>query len=62
MFLYNDYTTWVAKTFGHKIQKIAIDASFTCPNRDGTKAGDGGRCLGRGAGEHRQRGRAARRA
>ena len=41
MFLYNDYTTWVAKTFGHKIQKIAIDAGFTCPNRDGTKARGG---------------------
>ena len=27
--------------FGERLQKLAIDAGFTCPNRDGT-AGEGG--------------------
>ncbi len=34
---YNSYT-WKMKTlFGERLQKLAIDAGFTCPNRDGTK-------------------------
>ncbi|MCX6286567.1 MAG: TIGR01212 family radical SAM protein [Bacteroidetes bacterium] len=38
---YNSYT-WKMKTlFGERLQKLAIDAGFTCPNRDGT-AGTGG--------------------
>ena len=39
--LYNDYSSWVQRTFGMRVQKISIDAGFTCPNRDGTK-GKGG--------------------
>lgn len=38
---YNNYTEYFKKSFGERIQKITIDAGFTCPNRDGTK-GTGG--------------------
>ncbi len=38
---YNSYTDYLKQRFGGRIQKIAIDAGFTCPNRDGT-AGVGG--------------------
>ncbi|MBT4836289.1 MAG: TIGR01212 family radical SAM protein [Methylococcales bacterium] len=31
----------LSQRYGHKVHKIAIDAGFTCPNRDGTK-GNGG--------------------
>lgn len=27
---------YMKNTFGHKVNKVAIDAGFTCPNRDGT--------------------------
>ena len=40
-FLYNDFSTFLRRQFGCKVQKISIDAGFTCPNRDGTK-GRGG--------------------
>lgn len=33
--LYNDYGTWIRKKFNSRIQKISIDAGFSCPNRDG---------------------------
>lgn len=39
--LYSDYSTYLKKVFPYKVQKISIDAGFTCPNRDGTK-GRGG--------------------
>lgn len=39
--LYNDFTTFLARHFPGKVQKISINAGFTCPNRDG-KAGYGG--------------------
>lgn len=32
---------FIRQKFGHRIQKLSIDAGFTCPNRDGTK-GTGG--------------------
>jgi len=35
--LYNDYSTWIRKQFNERVQKISVDAGFTCPNRDGTK-------------------------
>jgi radical SAM protein (TIGR01212 family) len=38
---FNNYTDYFRKTFGERIQKVTIDAGFTCPNRDGTK-GTGG--------------------
>ncbi|MFO8234858.1 MAG: TIGR01212 family radical SAM protein [Bacteroidales bacterium] len=38
---FNTYNNYFKKVFGERIQKVAIDAGFTCPNRDGTK-GRGG--------------------
>lgn len=38
---FNSYTVYSKKQFGQRVQKISIDAGFTCPNRDGT-AGRGG--------------------
>ena len=32
---YNDYGTWIRRQFEFRVQKISIDAGFTCPNRDG---------------------------
>ena len=32
---YNDFGTWLRRRFPYKVQKISIDAGFTCPNRDG---------------------------
>ena len=32
---YNDYGTWIRGQFPFRVQKISIDAGFTCPNRDG---------------------------
>ena len=33
---YNDYGTWIRTRFPFRVQKISVDAGFTCPNRDGT--------------------------
>jgi radical SAM protein (TIGR01212 family) len=38
---YNDHSSWIAKLFPFKVQKISIDAGFSCPNRDG-KLSQGG--------------------
>lgn len=38
---YNDFGTWIRTRFPFKVQKISIDAGFTCPNRDG-QTGTGG--------------------
>ena len=38
---FNAYTNYFRKTFGERVQKVSINAGFTCPNRDGTK-GTGG--------------------
>ncbi len=38
---YYDYGTFLQKHFAGKVQKISVDAGFTCPNRDGT-VGQGG--------------------
>lgn len=32
---YYDYSTWIRQQFSFHVQKISIDAGFTCPNRDG---------------------------
>ena len=40
-FLYNEFGNYLRGIFGCKVQKITIDAGFTCPNRDG-KVGRGG--------------------
>ena len=38
---YVEFGPWLASKTGGKTQKIAVDAGFTCPNRDGT-IGSGG--------------------
>lgn len=38
---YNDYGTWIRSRFPFRVQKISIDAGFSCPNRDG-HTGHGG--------------------
>lgn len=40
-FYYNEFGTYLRQQFNGKVQKITIDAGFTCPNRDG-KVGRGG--------------------
>ncbi|MCP4311866.1 MAG: TIGR01212 family radical SAM protein [Bacteroidetes bacterium] len=37
----NTYSDYFRREFGSRVQKITIDAGFTCPNRDGT-CGTGG--------------------
>lgn len=34
---YHAYNDWVKQHHGGRLQKISIDAGFTCPNRDGSK-------------------------
>lgn len=34
---YRDFADFLAGYFPYKVQKLAINAGFTCPNRDGTK-------------------------
>ena len=41
MIKFKDYGTWLREQLGVKVQKIAINAGFTCPNRDG-RVGWGG--------------------
>jgi uncharacterized protein len=38
---FNSYSEYFKKTFGGRVQKLTIDAGFSCPNRDGAK-GQGG--------------------
>ena len=38
---YNSLNEYLKRRFGRKMYKLAVDAGFTCPNRDGTK-GTGG--------------------
>jgi len=35
--LYNDYSSWLKTIFNERVQKISVNAGFTCPNRDGVK-------------------------
>ena len=35
---YNDYSAYFRKRFDGRVQKISLDAGFTCPNRDGLRA------------------------
>lgn len=35
---FNSYSQYFKKLFGQRIQKVTIDAGFTCPNRDGSVA------------------------
>jgi len=34
---FNSYSGYFRKIFGARIQKVSIDAGFSCPNRDGSK-------------------------
>ncbi len=34
---FNSYAEYFKKEFGGRVQKLAVDAGFTCPNRDGSK-------------------------
>ena len=34
---FNDYSSYIKRTFGERVQKLSLNAGFTCPNRDGTK-------------------------
>ena len=38
---YNSYSEYFKRQFGTRVQKVTIDAGFTCPNRDGSR-GKGG--------------------
>jgi len=38
---YNRYTEYQKVKYGERIQKVTVDAGFTCPNRDGTIAKGG---------------------
>ena len=33
---FNSYSSYMTREFGSRVQKISIDAGFSCPNRDGT--------------------------
>ena len=35
---YNDFSGYFKRLFSNRVQKISIDAGFTCPNRDGSKS------------------------
>lgn len=39
--LYNEFPLFLKRYFPYKVQKISLNAGFTCPNRDGSK-GHGG--------------------
>lgn len=52
---YRDLNSYLRELFGCRVQKISLDAGFTCPNRDGTLATGG--CIycnsrGSGTGAH----------
>lgn len=34
---YNNFSNYFKTIFSERVQKVSIDAGFTCPNRDGTK-------------------------
>jgi uncharacterized protein len=38
---WNDYSSHIKSQFGVRVQKISVNAGFTCPNRDGTKGRNG---------------------
>ena len=39
--LYNEFGLWLREQFPYKVQKISINAGFTCPNRDGSRGWGG---------------------
>lgn len=53
---YYSLNQYLKDTFGEKVYKIALDAGFTCPNRDGTLGTKGCIfCSGNGSGEFAER-------
>ena len=38
---FNSYNSYFTQLFGSRVQKISIDAGFSCPNRDGTLSSGG---------------------
>ncbi|MEA1887073.1 MAG: TIGR01212 family radical SAM protein [Bacteroidota bacterium] len=38
---FNAYSNYFRKLFGGRVQKVSVDAGFTCPNRDGTLGTEG---------------------
>ncbi len=34
---FNDYSSYIKRTFSERVQKVSVDAGFSCPNRDGSK-------------------------
>ena len=38
---YKDFSSFIKEKFNGRVQKVSLDAGFTCPNKDGTK-GKGG--------------------
>lgn len=38
---YNTFSHYQKKQYGERVQKVTVDAGFTCPNRDGTVASGG---------------------
>lgn len=38
---FNAYSNYFRSRFGARVQKVSIDAGFTCPNRDGTRSTGG---------------------
>ncbi len=56
--MYKTVNDYYKETFGSKVYKLSVDAGFTCPNRDGTKAERGCIfCSGEGGGEFAERGK-----
>lgn len=55
--MYRTLNDHYREKFGCKVYKLAVDAGFTCPNRDGT-VGQGGCifCSGEGSGEFAEKG------
>lgn len=48
---YTDFATYLKNIFGCRVQKITVDAGFSCPNRDGTLSATGCLyCNGKGSG------------
>jgi radical SAM protein (TIGR01212 family) len=48
---YNAFSEELKKVFGCRVQRLSVDAGFTCPNRDGSVGGDGCVfCGGKGSG------------
>jgi len=38
---YNAYSDFILAKYGERVQKVTVDAGFSCPNRDGTLASGG---------------------